>query len=62
MSSGAPSLSADGQNPLAQGQVVPIVSFPTVENMARAMRLEGEVIQQNTDGPTASNPKAMSIS
>jgi hypothetical protein len=35
------------------GQVVQIVSLPDgLKNMARAMRIEGEVVQQNPDGST----------
>jgi hypothetical protein len=36
-----------------KGQVVPIVSLPdSLQNNARAIRLEGEVVQQNKDGST----------
>lgn len=56
MSSGAsiPPVPPGGAKPAGpQGQVVQIVSLPDgLKNMAGAMRLEGEVVGQNTDGST----------
>jgi len=47
----APTTPGGAQAPAPKGQVVQIVSLPDgLKNNARAIRIEGEVIQQNKDG------------